>query len=457
MRKNGTARVALVFPYFRTRAPTEMLFAPLGAATLAGQLRTLRVETRVFDCTFVTFEGLRADLLAFRPDIVGVSTMVSLTRNTLRIADLVRSSLPGALLVAGGPLPTVFPGRYTRHFDAVFRGEADLSFPRFCRDLIHEGAAPGSLDRLPLDTYAGLFIQQDGLQVDNPTTHHSESELAGFPLPDRSDFDHAAYQGEWLRRTGAKVTSLIATLGCPYSCDFCSRPVFGEVVRHRDLDTVFAEIDEIRRLGYDGLWIADDTFTLSPAYLEEFCRRIAGLSMTWSCLSRANGIDPATMRLMKESGCRRVYLGLESGSQATLDLMKKQTTVEQGVHTTHLYREAGIEVAAFFIVGYPGESVSAIEETFKLALTLPLDEVSFNVPVPLPGSALFDRLGGPDEGRDWEHENEVTFLYPSEVDEDWLRRRIEKTTRAFAQKKECASARAAVRAAGRAPGRVPRR
>ena len=278
-------------------------------------------------------------------------------------------------------------------------------------------------------------MQADGLHVDNPAVHHSESELAAFPLPDRGDFDHVAYQREWHRRTGVKVTSLIATLGCPYSCDFCSRPVFGDVVRHRDLDAVFAEIDEIRRLGYDGLWVADDTFTLSRPYLEEFCRRIAGLRMTWSCLSRADGIDPATVRLMKAAGCRRVYLGLESGSQSTLDLMKKQVTVEQGIDTTRRYREAGIEVAAFFIVGYPGETVSSIEATFALALALPLDEISFNVPVPLPGSALFARLGGPDEGRDWEHENEVTFLYPSEVDEEWLRRRVEETMRAFAAKK----------------------
>ena len=92
-------------------------------------------------------------------------------------------------------------------------------------------------------------------------------------------------------------------------------------------------------------------------------------------------------------------------------------------------------MAAFFIVGYPGETVASIEDTFRLALTLPLDEISFNVPVPLPGSTLFERLGGPDEGRDWEQENEVTFLYPSEIDEAWLRRRIDETMRAFAAKK----------------------
>ena len=82
-------RVALVFPYFRTRAPTEMLFPPLGVATLAAQLRRLEVETRVFDCTFGTFAQLRTALSSYRPDIVGIYSMVSLTRNTLKIAEMV--------------------------------------------------------------------------------------------------------------------------------------------------------------------------------------------------------------------------------------------------------------------------------------------------------------------------------------------------------------------------------
>jgi anaerobic magnesium-protoporphyrin IX monomethyl ester cyclase len=429
------AGVALVFPYFRTRAPTEMLFPPLGAATLAAQLRGLEVETHVFDCTFSSMERLRADLAASSPDIVGVYSMVSLTRNTLAVAQLVREILPGTLLVAGGPLPTVFPGRYTEHFDAVFRGEADVTFPQFCRDYLEERATLSTLGRLPLDSYRGLFVPDHGLHVDNPVVHHPESELAAFPLPYRGDFDHAAYQTAWREKTGTQTTSMIVTLGCPYGCDFCSKPIFGNEVRRRPLDAVFEEVDQIRALGYDGLWIADDTFTLDAAYLEEFCRRIAPLGLGWTCLSRANGIQPAAARLMRASGCKRVYLGLESGSQETLRLMNKQLTLEQGVRAAEVYRGAGIEVAAFFIVGYPGETVATIESTFALALSLPLDEISFNVPMPLPGSRLFERLGSPDEGKDWTRENEITFVYPSDIDEVWLRRRVDETMAEFAARR----------------------
>lgn len=135
------ARVALIFPYFRTRSLTEMLFPPLGLAELAAQLRRIGIETRVFDCTFSSIQHVERGLKEFQPEIVGIYSMISLSRNTFRIAEMVRSTLPGCLLVAGGPMPTLYPERYSRIFDAVFRGESDLSFPRFCRDYIEDGAS----------------------------------------------------------------------------------------------------------------------------------------------------------------------------------------------------------------------------------------------------------------------------------------------------------------------------
>ena len=429
------SRVALVYPYFRTRAPTELLFAPLGVAYLAAQLHRDGIEVRVFDCTFSSFDQIQASLLAYHPDIIGIYCMVSLSRNTFRIAEMVRADLPDCLLAAGGPLPTLYPEHFNGPFDVVFRGEADLSFPAFCRDFLSlQASSLRRLMDLSLERYAGLFIQQEGLRINNPPGHHLEKEIDSFPLPYRGDFDHAAYQQESLLKSGAKTTSIITTHGCPFNCDFCSRPVFGNLFRRRNLDSVIEEIEQIRALGYDSLWIADDSFTLNLNYLKEFCRAMAGRDIKWSCLSRVDRIVPEITHLMKEAGCRRVHLGLETGSQETLRLMNKKATLEQGVNAVQLFHAAGVEVAAFFIVGYPGETVASIESTFRLALTLPLDEISFNVPFPLPGSKLFERVSELDMNKDWDKENEVTFVYNSEFDEAWLRGRIEETMHDFAEK-----------------------
>jgi anaerobic magnesium-protoporphyrin IX monomethyl ester cyclase len=428
------SRVALVFPYFRTRSQTELLFPPLGAATLASQLHRLGIEARIFDCTFKQFDQVEEELTDYRADIVGIYSMVALSRNTFRIAEMVRTRLPDSLLVAGGPLPTLYPERYTRAFDAVFRGEADLSFPRFCRDLSGHINARSHLGELPLDSYEGLFIQRDDLQIDNATVHYREKELETFPLPYRGDFDHRAYQELWSTQDGTKTTSIITTLGCPFSCDFCSRPIFGSLFRRRNLDAVFEEIEQIRGLGYDTLWIADDNFTLDLRYLKEFCRRITGRQIEWSCLSRVTGIDESITKLMKEAGCRRVYLGLETGNQETLKMMKKRASLEDGKNAVRLFHASGIEVAAFFIVGYPGETVASIEDTFRFALELPLDNISFNVPFPLPGSQLFERVAELDKNKDWNEENEVTFVFKSEFDSVWLERRIGETMQALAKR-----------------------
>lgn len=428
-------KVALIYPYFRTLSPNEILFPPLGIAYLTSQLRKRDIETKIIDCTFQTFSQIEKAMNAYQPDIVGIYSMITLSCNAIRIAEMVRASSPNSLIVAGGPLPTLYPERYSGKFNVVFRGESDLSFPRFCQDYFDNMIPPNKLTGLPLDTYAGLFIRNEELFVDNPIIHYKEKEIQSFPLPDRSDFDHTAYQNVWLKKTGTKTTSIITTLGCPYSCDFCSRPVFGSLFRRRNLDLVFSEIEEILSLGYDSLWIADDNFTLDLAYLTQFCQRISGRKITWSCLSRVTGINEQIARMMKEAGCQRVYLGLETGCQETLQLMNKKTTIEEGIEAVHQFNKAGIEVAAFFIVGYPGESISSIEETFKLALALPLDNISFNVPFPLPGSSLFERVGTVDMDKDWVEENEVTFVYNSEFDPNWLHSRIEQTIKTFAKKK----------------------
>jgi len=428
-------KVGLLFPYFRTHSSTEMLFAPLGIATLAAQLKQDGIETRIFDCTFQNFRTVAKDLLDFQPEIVGISSMILLSRDTFRFADLLREQLPETLLVVGGAMPTLYPERYTGRFDLIFRGESDREFPEFCRDYFSRAATRKTLYQLNLAGYPGLYSHSLDLVVDNPRIHYSQGELRGFPIPDRSGFDHAAYQNAWMEKNSTRTTSIMITYGCPFDCDFCSRPVFGNLYRKRDLDVVFEEIEQVEQLGYDHLWIADDNFTLDLKFLSRFCQRMLGSKMRWSCLSRSTNITTEVAQLMKDAGCQRVYLGLESGSNEVLHLMNKKATMEDGMSAVECFHQARVEVAAFFIVGYPGETTSSIEKTFSLALSLPLDEISFNVPFPLPGSALFDRVSGVDPTKDWSQENDITFVYQSEFDPAWLKRRIRSTMREFNQRK----------------------
>jgi anaerobic magnesium-protoporphyrin IX monomethyl ester cyclase len=425
--------VTLVYPYFRSRDPVEKLFPPLGIAYLAAQLKELGIPVAVEDCTFGDFDAVVNRIEKSRPAIVGISVMVTMSRNAFALVGALRERLPATLFVAGGPLPTVNPAMFADRFDLVFRGEGDVVFPQFCREYLAAGLSPGDLASPALVSRPGMYFHRDGRIVSIPPVHNPASVLDPLPLPDRSIFDHGQYQAVMEQTTGLRQTSLMVTRGCPFSCDFCSKPVWGDLFRKPPLEKVFREIEEIRSLGYTALWIADDCFTLDSAFLEAFCHEkiLRDLPLAWTCLSRVDRLTEELAGLMKRAGCMRVYLGLESGSNETLRLMNKRVTVEQGARAVRLFSRAGIGTAGFFMVGYPGETVESIEKTFALALSLPLDEAWFTIPLPLPGTPLFSRVSPGASWEDWEVSNQVKFVYPSAFDEAWLGRRIKETMDAF--------------------------
>jgi len=429
--------VTLIYPYFRSKDPVEKLFPPLGIAYLASQLKERGITVTVADCTFEVFDGIIDRIAASRPAIIGISIMVTMSRNAFDLLRELRERLPGTLFVAGGPLPTVNPAMFAGKFDMVFCGEGDVTFPRFCQDYLSSGSTPHDLKTWDPAPYPGLYITIHGQVRSSPSIHHPSEILNRLPLPDRSGFDHQQYHAAMEKNGGLRQTTLIVTRGCPFSCDFCSKPVWGDLFRKPPLEKVFREIEEIVSLGYTCLWIADDCFTLDSEYLTAFCHEMIqrGVPVSWTCLSRVDRLTPELVDLMKRAGCIRVYLGLESGSNETLSLMNKRVTVEQGIRAVHLFSQAGIGTAGFFMVGYPGETVESVEKTFALVLSLPLDEAWFTIPLPLPGTPLFARVADLRKWDDWEVSNQVKFVYPTEFDERWLERRINETTEAFRKKK----------------------
>ncbi len=430
-------RVVLVYPYFQDNDPVSKLFQPLGVAYLASQLKEQSIAVSVIDCTFESPASALARIVSLKPAIVGISVMVSLNRNAFEIAAQLRSALPGTLLVAGGPLPTVYPQRFLSHFNLVFQGESDLIFPGFCRDYLASGEGLDYINSIDVNAYPGICVNALQGYITSKPVHHDSLVLDRLPRPDRSDYRHDLYQQHWYSSQQTRQATIMVTRGCPLACDFCSKPVWGSVYRKPNLDKVFLEINDIIALGYDRLWIADDSFTLDLAYLREFCQQklLRGIDIEWTCLSRTRGIDREIVELMKEAGCVKVYLGLESGSDTTLQLMGKKSTVQDGIDAVTAFIRVGISAAGFFIVGYPGETVDTIEMTLAFALSLPLDEISINVPLPLPGSALYSRVCHLNAEEDWEMASAARFVYKSEFDQDWLRMRITETLTCFKARK----------------------
>jgi anaerobic magnesium-protoporphyrin IX monomethyl ester cyclase len=212
--------------------------------------------------------------------------------------------------------------------------------------------------------------------------------------------------------------------GCPFECDFCSRPVFGREFRARKASKVVDEIQQLIELGYDRAWIADDCFTLNRKRLIEICDEIIrrGLRIGWECLSRVDTIDLETAEKMKKAGCVRMFFGIESGNDSILRIMKKQITTKQAYAAVQICKNARIKAGAFFIVGYPGENDRSILDTVRFASLLPLDYLSFTLPYPIPGTPLFQRLSGKSVLEEWEEPKNINLvkhrlLFESQVSE----------------------------------------
>lgn len=172
------------------------------------------------------------------------------------------------------------------------------------------------------------------------------------------------------------------------------------------------EVEAVQKLGYQRVWFADDCFTLNRGRLMEICEELIrrNIMIGWECLSRVDTVDLSVAEKMKNAGCVQVFFGIESGNNGILKIMKKQATVEQARKAVHVFKRTGIQVGAFFILGYPGESEETILDTVNFASSLPLDYLSFTFPYPIPGTPLYGRVKNRMISKEWQEPKKLSLI-----------------------------------------------
>ena len=184
--------------------------------------------------------------------------------------------------------------------------------------------------------------------------------------------------------------NLATTRGCPYHCNWCAKPIYGQRYAMRSPKAVADEIAWLRRhFAPDHLWIVDDVFGLKPGWVEEFATLVAaqGAPLPFRCLMRADQVTADVARALAAAGCRMLWMGAESGSQKVLDAMEKGLRVDDIRVASRLLKSAGIEVGFFLQFGYPGETWDDIEATLQLTRELEPADIGVSVSYPLPGHA----------------------------------------------------------------------
>jgi len=428
--------MTLVYPYFR-RQPDRSIFRfpPLGLGYIVSYLRQSGVTANLVDSTFMSEKEAVERVKSSRPDIIGIYSMFSMKMPALQMAHLLKDSC--SMLVAGGPLPSVSPECFVSDFDAVAIGEGEKTALELVR--CYESGKP-------ISEIEGIAYRESDQDLRGKIIYTKPRQfiknLDSLPFPARDQFDNEAYKKHFHEKYGYTTTSMITSRGCPFQCDFCSRAIFGNHFRTRTAKNVVDEMQSVQELGYDRIWFSDDCFTLDKKRLLSICEEMMQrqLDIGWECLSRVDTIDKDVAFRMKQAGCVRVFFGLESGNDAILALMKKQATTSQGRKAVLTAKSAGIQVGAFFIVGYPGETNKTILDTLRFGSSLPLDYLSFTLPYPIPGTTLYERVKHKIDTEDWDERKhrgliEHKLLYRSDFSEAKLKFGILKATGQFELRK----------------------
>ncbi|WP_287127614.1 B12-binding domain-containing radical SAM protein [Candidatus Cyanaurora vandensis] len=406
------ADVVLIYPFVYRESPRRKLwlFPPLGQGHITAYLREKGYSVRFLDCTFRGLDWAVAEAVRENPLVVGVYCMVTLQDDALAMAKRLRELLPKTLLLAGGPMPSGNPKAFLHDFDGAMRGEGELLWVDLMDCLVNQR------DYTHLE---GLCTKgPDGVLVGNQKSPLIPKEiLTQLPMPARDIYDHAHYQQYWQQKFGFTQTPVFTARGCPYGCEYCDQPIFGYTYREHSVEQVLADVERALADGYSHIWFADDIFMLNWQRALKICEEIQrrGLKFKWDCLGRVD-VNRKVFDRMAAAGCQRIFFGIESGSPRVLKQMGKRFTPEVVHQALQDANETGIRAAAFFQVGYPGETTADILATLDLIATLPLDYLSFTITYPLPGTKLFDRVVAegrllPEDRQEWKRagHNVVTY------------------------------------------------
>ncbi len=369
---------------------------PLGLAYLAKALA---------DCHHVTLvdemlTGGSAQQLADRVshdgyDIVGLQCYSHDLKAVRRHLEAIKGRCPDVKTILGGPHPTLMPEEtfavMGNLLDFVLRGEAEETLPALLERL---EAAPTDLSAIP-----GLAYRNgDDVVVNGPP--QTVKDLDNFPMPAWEHIPPNKYppaqHGAFFKNF--PVAPIMTTRGCPFRCSFCSATLLsGSRVRTRDPAGI---MDEIRLLyheyGVREIHIIDDNFSLNKeharAVLEGICNLDIELSIAFPNGLKVETITPDLLKLMRKAGVYLLSLGIESGSDRTLKRVNKNLTVDLIREKCRLIKDAGMDIAGFFILGLPGETVEEMQRTIEFSLELPLLRANYFTFLPLPGTDIYHQL-----------------------------------------------------------------
>jgi len=393
-------------------------YPPLGTLYAASYLRGRGYEVGLFDAMLAESEAEWAATLDSQQPRVAVlyednfnylSKMCLLRMRQAAFTMLGMARARGCIVVVAGSDATDHAEAYLdAGADYVLLGEGEETLGDLL-DHVLRGQGDG------LDAILGLAYRRDGEVVHNPRRPDLK-DLDALPFPAWDLVDIPKYQRIWYERHGYYSMNVATSRGCPYHCNWCAKPIWGQRYHVRSADNVAAEIAWLKKTYHpDHVWFADDIFGLRPGWVEEFADLIEqrDARVPFKSLQRVDLILKGnTVSALKRAGAQRIWVGAESGSQKILDAMEKGTQVEHIYEAARRLHEVGIQVGFFLQFGYPGETRDDIERTLQMVRDCKPDDIGMSVSYPLPGTRFFaavqHELG---TKQNWNDSDDLAMLY----------------------------------------------
>lgn len=344
-----------------------MLDPPLGLLYIASILRNLNYDISILDLSFYKRETWN-EIIPLA-DIYGITVYTASYHRALLIRDICKKINPNCRIIVGGPHPSSLTQETSEDFDIVCVGDGE----GIIEDIIKYVELSNKLNNNM--GFPKIFYGNEKLMnIDD----------ISFPARDLlpiKDYTRTVY--------GEKATSIIASRGCIYRCNFCQNSKRTEKVRFRRVDNVILEMkDLISKYNFKAFQFYDDTFTIHPK-IDELLEKMKELNIIFRCNGDTRRNRYELFEKLYDAGCREIAFGIESGSQKILDQLNKRVKISQNYLAIIDAKKAGLNVKAFIMVGSPGESWDTVKETVKFMNNAkPQTWTVFNF-VPLPGCNIF--------------------------------------------------------------------
>lgn len=388
-------KVLLSHGYFLSEDEAErkimMPYPPQGLLHIGTFLKKKGIDCDIYDTTFKNFENLSAFIEQKKPEYLGLYTNLMTRLNILRIIRFIRKSdkLKNTVIILGGPDVRYHSDLYIQHgADFTISGEGERAFFQLISFLEKS-------DFEQINTIQGLCFQNSNLKIISGGEPEMIENMDELPFPDFELINLSEYFKTWKQFHGYSSITLSTMRGCPFSCRWCSKAVFGRSFRRRSVPSVVKELQRLQKqYSPDRFWIVDDVFTINKQWLTDFRDAIisSNLKIEYECITRADKLDIEMIHLLKESGCFRLWIGAESGSQKVLDLMDRGVKAEIVREMIKKTKKAGIEAGTFLMLGYPGETEADIMETITHLKDAMPDQFTITLSYPIPGTEFYNMV-----------------------------------------------------------------